>query len=188
MSAQPQRRLFTNGEYYKMLGSGILLEDDPVELIEGEVVRMSPVGSSHAALVKKLNRMLGRELGDRAIVSVQDPIRLDDLSEPEPDLAVLRPREDFYAEAHPGSEDVLLAIEVSDSSLSYDLEVKLPLYAGHAIAEVWVLDVRERVVEVYRDPDPSRRTYRRQLRREHGEALSPRAFPDLRLAVAAIFR
>lgn len=186
MTAQPQRRLFTVGDYYKMLDSGILRENDRVELIEGDIVRMSPIGSPHAAIVKRLIRALSQQLGDRAILSAQDPVRLDDLSEPEPDLAVLRPRDDFYAAAHPGSGDVLLLVEVGDTSLVYDRETKLPLYAAHGIAEVWLVDVQKQAIEVHRDPDPTARTYRQQLRPERGDSVSPQAFPDVRIAVASL--
>jgi len=186
MSTLAQRRLFSVGDFDTMLRSGILLEDDRVELIEGEIVEMSPVGSEHAALVNRWTRLLSLELGDRAIVSVQNPIRLGDLSEPEPDLALLRPRDDFYAQAHPGPEDVLLLIEVCDSSAAYDREVKVPLYAAHAVAEVWLVDVRRQVVEAFRDPDPARRGYRDVVRFERGDALTPRALPELRLDVASI--
>ncbi len=186
MSAQPQRRLFTATEYYSMLDSGILLEDDRVELVAGEIVRMPPVGSPHAAPVKRLNRLLSLQLRDRAIVSVQDPIHLDDHSEPEPDLAVLRPREDFYAAAHPRPEDVLLLVEVSDTSVDYDHQVKLPLYAAHAITEVWLVNVPRQRLEIYRDPDPASGVYRRELRRRRGETLSPQAFPELRIDVASL--
>lgn len=139
-------------DYYRMSGAGILGEDDRVELIEGEIIDMAPIGSTHAATVKRLARALMSAVGDDAIVSVQDPIRLDRHSEPQPDLALLRPREDFYASGHPGSADTLLVIEVAESSLEYDLRVKVPLYASHGVPEVWVLDLAGRALHVYRQP------------------------------------
>ncbi len=184
MSAQPQRHSFTVDDYHRMAEAGILTEGDRVELIEGEVIHMSPIGSAHASRVKKLNRLLSLELGERAIVSVQDPIRLDDFSEPEPDVAVLRPRDDFYAESHPGPGDVLLLVEVSDTSAELDRGVKLPLYAGHGIPEVWIVDVAGGFIEVCRRPEG--RAYRERQRHRAGEFLSPGAFPDLRLAVGSI--
>jgi len=130
MAAPLVRHRFTVEEYHRMGQAGILSEDDRVELIEGEIVEMAPVGSRHAACVKRLNALLSRRAGGRALVSVQDPIRLGEHSEPQPDLALLKPREDFYAAAHPGPEDVLLVIEVAETSLEYDREVKLPSTLG----------------------------------------------------------
>jgi Uma2 family endonuclease len=135
-----------------MIRAGILAEDDPVELLEGEVVRRMPTGSSHAGTVKRMNRLLSRLVGEAAIVSVQDPLALGEFSEPEPDLMLLRPRPDFYAHAHPTTEDVLLVVEVADTSLATDLEVKVPLYAGHGVREVWLVDLEHRRVLAYRDP------------------------------------
>ncbi len=153
MPAQAQRVQFTTLDYHRMVDAGILAEDDHVELIEGEILRMTPVGSRHAGHVKRLNRLLTLSLGDRAIVAVQDPIHVNDFSEPEPDLAILRPRDDFYEQAHPGPADVFWLVEVSDSSLQFDREVKLPLYARHGVPEVWVVNVQNAVVEVHRAPD-----------------------------------
>ncbi len=183
MSAQPQRHPFSVDEYARMAEAGILSEDDRVELIEGDVVHMPPVGSHHAAPVKRLNHFLSRRVGDRALISVQDPIRLDDFSEPEPDIALLRPRDDFYAGAHPGPDDVLLVVEVSDTSARFDRDVKLPLYASHGIREVWIVDVGNRSIEICRDP--LGREYRDRAVLRDGE-ISPLAFPDLALPVDAI--
>ena len=152
------RRPFTVVEYHRMGEAGILSESDRVELIEGELVAMSPVGSRHAGVINKLNRMLVLAVGDRGLVSVQNPIRLDDRSEPEPDVAVLRPRADDYVEATPGPEDVLLVIEVADSSLSYDRTVKAPLYAAHGLPEFWIVDLAGRAIEVHRRPAEGRYT------------------------------
>ena len=184
MSAQAQRLQFTVTDYHRMLDAGILAEDDRVELVEGEILRMAPVGSRHAAHVKRLNRLLNRELGDRAIVAVQDPIYVNDFSEPEPDLSILRPRRDFYERAHPGPEDVLWLVEVSNSSLQLDREVKLPLYARHRIPELWVVNVPETVVQVFRSPRDGE--YRERSEARHGEAISPQAFPELKLRVDEI--
>lgn len=183
-AAQPHRLLFTVDDYYRMADAGILAEDDPVELIEGEIIRMSPVGSRHASRVKKLNRLLTTKLGEEAIVAVQDPVHLSDISEPEPDLGVLRSRDDFYEHRHPTPDDVLLLIEVSNSSLEFDHQVKLPLYARHGIGELWVVDLRNRGIEVYRDPEGDGYRNRREAR--SGEVLSPQAFPNLELAAEEI--
>ncbi|HEX6293289.1 MAG TPA: Uma2 family endonuclease [Herpetosiphonaceae bacterium] len=135
-----------------MVEAGILQEHDLVELIDGEILEMIPIGSCHAACVNRLNTLLTRRLGDRAIISVQNPIRLNDYSEPEPDIAVLQPCADFYAAAHPSAEDVLLVIEVAETSLEYDREVKIPRYAQADIPEVWLLDVQHEIVMVYTQP------------------------------------
>jgi Uma2 family endonuclease len=148
----PQRHRLTVAEYYRMAEAGILGEDDRVELIEGEIIDMPPIGTDHTSVVKRLNSIFARNVGVRAIVSVQDPIRLNPRSEPQPDIALLRYRADFYRHAHPGPEDVLLLVEVADSSLRYDREVKLPLYARHGIPEVWIVDLEHRRLEIYRRP------------------------------------
>ncbi len=183
-SALPQKLLFTVDDYYRMADAGILAEDDAVELIEGEIIRMSPVGSRHASRVKKLIRLLTMKLGESAIVAAQDPVHLSDLSEPEPDLSVLRPRDDFYESRHPTPDDVLLLIEVSDSSLEFDHRVKLPLYARHNIRELWVVDLRNGLVEVYEGPEGNHYRDRRELQRS--ESLSPQSFPDLILTIDEI--
>ena len=144
-----RRRPFTVGEYYRMAAADILTEEDRVELIAGQIVAMSPIGSRHAACVDRLNGLLHRQQESPFIVRVQSPIALDAYSEPEPDLVLLRPRADFYADAHPTASDVLLAIEVADTSIDYDREVKLPLYAQAGIPEVWLIDLQKNRVEVY---------------------------------------
>jgi Uma2 family endonuclease len=154
MAVQALRRLFTADEYHRMTQAGILSEDDRVELIEGEIVQMSPIGSRHARCVRLLNRIFSKGVGDRAIVDVQNPIRLGERLEPQPDVALLRPRPDFYAGVHPGPEDVLLIAEVMERSAAFDREVKAPLYARSGIPEVWWVDLEEEVVEVYREPSP----------------------------------
>lgn len=134
MAVQVQRRLFTVSEYYRMAEAGILGEDDRVELLEGEIVQMAPIGSNHRGTVDFLANSLVSRLGARAIVRTQNPIRLDDFSEPQPDVALLHPRADFYRRSHPTPADVLLLVEVADSSVAFDRQVKLPLYcpSGHS--------------------------------------------------------
>lgn len=155
MTIQLARKLFTVTEYEQMIEAGILQEDDRIELLDGEIVQMNPIGSRHAACVKRLTQLLVQQLGERAIVGVQDPVQLDAYSVPEPDLSVLIYRQDFYAQAHPTAEDVLLLIEVTDSSLETDRAVKLPLYARAGIPEVWLVDVEAGVVDAYRTPSAS---------------------------------
>jgi Uma2 family endonuclease len=148
------RHRLTVDDYHQMAESGILGPDDRVELIAGEVLDMSPIGALHAAIVRTLARWLTDSAGPRAIVAVQDPIHLDDSSEPQPDIALLKPRPDYYAAAHPGSADTLLIVEVAESSLAYDLGVKVPLYARHGIPEVWVIDAATRNTHRFRGPRP----------------------------------
>jgi Uma2 family endonuclease len=150
-----RRHRLTVADYHQMAEAGILGPDDRVELIVGEVLDMSPIGSLHAALVRAVSRWLAEATAARAVVAVQDPIRLDDLSEPQPDIALVRPRADFYATAHPTAADVFLVVEVAETSLAYDLDVKVPLYARHGIPEVWVIDAATRVTHRFRGPGPA---------------------------------
>jgi len=184
MRAVVKRRPFTAEEYHRLLEAGILREDDRVELIEGEILEMSPIGSRHAAAVKRLNHLFHELLGDRCLLGVQDPIRLGPYSEPQPDLTLLRPRPDFYAEAHPGPGDVLLLVEVMDTSQAYDREVKLPLYARAGIPEVWLLDLEALRLEVHREPTPEGFAQTQVLGPE--ETVAPLPFPEARLPVARL--
>lgn len=152
MAVELTRVRFTVDEYHRMADTGILHEDDRVELIDGEIVRMSPVGAQHAGTTKKLNRLLSRALGDAAVIGVQDPVRLADDTEPEPDISVLRPRADFYTESLPVPAEIVLLIEVADTSLLADRVVKIPRYARAGIAEVWLVDLDHRRIERYRRP------------------------------------
>jgi Uma2 family endonuclease len=178
------RHLFTVDDYHRMGEAGIFGEDDRVELIEGEIIEMSPIGSPHAARVKRLTRLLVRRLGTRAIVQVQDPVRLSQLSEPQPDLGVLKPRADFYAARHPEPADILLVVEVADSSRVFDREVKAPLYARSGIVELWVVDVIDEVVEVYRKP--ARGSYRDVVRVRRAQRVTMAAFPHVSFRVRDI--
>lgn len=151
MSVHIVRRLLTVDEYHRMGEVGILQEQN-LELINGEIVEMSPVGSDHASIVEKFKDLLTINLFQKAIVRVQNPIRLSKYSEPEPDLALVKYHEDYYKTAHPSPKDVIVLMEVADSSLEYDLEVKMPLYAQSQIPEFWVINIRLRQIEVYSIP------------------------------------
>jgi Uma2 family endonuclease len=151
MSVEVSRRLFSVDEYHRMRDAEILGSSDRLELLEGGIVEMNPIGSRHAACVNKLNSLLHRVLGDSAIIGVQNPVTLDQLSELRPDIALLRKQDDFYATRHPGPGDVQLIIEVADTSLEYDRQLKLPLYAKAGVPEVWLIDLTRGVVEVYAD-------------------------------------
>jgi len=176
------RRRFTVHDYHRMGEAGILHEDDRVELIEGEIVEMAAIGTRHFTCVNQLTRLLVRGVGDAAIVSVQNPVRLDEHTEPQPDLTVLRVRD--YRESLPMPEDVLLLIEVSDTTLAYDRGVKLPLYARAAIREVWIVDLPGEVIE--RHTDPSGGGYQHVERARHQETLESVALPGLALRVNSV--
>lgn len=148
------RRRFTAAEYNRMGEVGILHEDDRIELIKGEILTAPAVGDRHIATVIALTQLLTRLLGPRALVSVQNPIRLDDATEPEPDVTILKPRGDYYRAGKPCPDDILLLIEVADSSLDYDRGEKRDLYASSGIGEYWVVNLVAGEVEVCRDPTP----------------------------------
>jgi len=135
-----------------MRETGILTEDDRVELLDGEIYLMSPLGSLHIAIVNRLNKLLMRLVGDDAILSIQNSVQLNDYSEPQPDVALLSPRDDYYDQALARPDDMLFLIEVADISLDYDREQKLPRYAASNIAEVWIIDVDQQIVEQYSHP------------------------------------
>ena len=183
--AHPVQHLLTVGDFYKMGEAGILGPDDRVELIEGALIDMAPIGSPHAGMVTRLIHLFARLLDGRAVLSPQNPLRLDEHSEPQPDLSVLRAREDFYADAHPGPADVLLLIEVADTSVRFDRETKVPLYARHGVPEVWLIDLNARRVEVYRAPTGG--AYRERLFPEKTETLAPSLLPGVEIAPGALW-
>lgn len=178
------RKHFTIDEFQQIAAAGVFGEDERFELLEGEIVQMSPLGPQHAACVDRLNRSLQRLVQDQAIVRVQNPIRLGEYSQPQPDVALVQPRDDFYAGGHPEPEDLLLLIEVSESSLAYDRDVKLPLFARAGIPEVWLVALVPQVVEVYRGPSEDGYGEKRTLRR--GETIVPLLMPAVKLAVEQI--
>ena len=173
------RRRFTVHEYHRMGEAGILHEDDRVELIDGEIVEMSPIGGRHALCVSLLTRLLVRAVGDGALVSPQNPVRLDEHHEPQPDLAVVHDR--AYGRSLPAPEDTLLLIEVSDTTLSYDRNVKVPIYARAGIPEVWIVDINGQRME--RHSDPSGDSYRHVELARRGETLASTTFPDMKIRV-----
>ena len=176
-----EKRKFTVAEYYRMAEVGILHHTERVELLDGEIIVMAPMGERHANGVRRIDRVLHRALGDAAIISVQCPLRLDDYSEPEPDVALLRFREDDYAIAHPGPADTLVAVEVSDSSLAFDLGDKARRYAAAGIPEMWVMNLPGDCIDRLDQPGPA--GYARHTVFRRGEKISPTALPDLELAV-----
>jgi Uma2 family endonuclease len=166
-------------EYHRMADAGILGEDERVELLDGWIVPMSPIGSPHAGCVNRLTRLFTSRLGDAAVVSVQNPVVLNDLWEPEPDLAVLNFRADGYSQAHPRPPEVRLIVEVADSSTEKDRRIKLPAYAEARIPEVWLVNLPADRIETYRDPQDGRYLTPRLVSR--GEPLSPLELPDVTL-------
>lgn len=180
------RRPITVREYHLMGETGILHEDDRVELIEGEIVAMSPIGSGHAGKANSLNRVLVMAVGDRGVVAVGNPVMLDNYSEPQPDFTVLRPKPDDYESATPRPEDVLLAVEVADSSLRYDRAIKLPLYARHGIPEVWIVNVPARLIEVFRGPKEDSYAEESQISRDG--TLTIAMLPDIAIPASTILR
>jgi Uma2 family endonuclease len=176
-----EKRRFNVDEYYAMVHAGILSERDRVELIDGEIVTMTPIGPVHAAAVARATHALMRSAGERAIVWVQNPIRLNAFSEPQPDLVLLRRRDDFYRAAHPGPADVLRIIEVADSSLRYDRDVKAALYARHGVVEYLLVDLAASTVTSYLSPEGA--TYQVVAVHGRGEVMAPIALPDCTLTV-----
>jgi Uma2 family endonuclease len=183
MSIQTQKRLFSVVEYQKMAEVGILPERG-VELINGEIFEKSPKGSRHVKTVTKLNRLLGKRVGDEAIISIHNPFIADNNSEPEPDIAILKNRTDFYENELPHSEDVLLIIEVADTSFYCDSTVKLPLYASSGIPECWIIDLGKKEIHSYWEPIGD--AYRFSVLVGIGDEISTQYF-DLNLSVGAIF-
>jgi Uma2 family endonuclease len=178
-----QTRKFTADEYERMVEVGIFGDDERLELIAGEIIAMAPIGHRHAACVAQLNKHLVIGVGDRALVWVQGPARLDMHSVPEPDLALLRPRS--YRTGSPTPEDVLLVIEVAENSLRYDRTTKLRLYARAGLPEYWVASVDGEWIEVYRFPEGD--GYRERHRAGRGERISPAAFADVIVTVDEVF-
>ena len=178
------RRQWDVADYDRMLQAGILNEDDRVELLDGEIVEMSPSGSRHAACVKRLNAFLVEHLGSSAIVGVQDPIYLSTYSEPQPDISICHPRPDFYAVSHPTPADLFLLVEVADSSLLFDREEKLPLYARAGIPEIWLVDLIHDQLNVYTEPKDA--SYQAHQQFNRGETVSSAVRAMLRLSVDSI--
>jgi len=184
MSVQIAKRQFTVDEYYRMGKLGILAPDARVELINGEIVNMPPIGPDHAGSVDGVYRILLTALGDAAMVRGQNPLRLDVGSEPELDITVVRPRPDGYRRSHPTPEDVLLVIEVSESTLTFDRQTKGLLYARAGILDYWITNLVDKQVEVHRDPSPE--GYMTVQVLKPGDVVRPLAFPDCDVAVSDI--
>jgi Uma2 family endonuclease len=181
----PQKHLISAEEYLRMDEGGVFSPEARLELIEGEIIEMAPIKGPHMARVNKLTRLFIERLGDRAIVSVGNAVVIADRSVPQPDLAILAPREDEYASALPRPSDVLLVVEVSDTTLRFDLRAKVPLYARCGIRETWVVDVNERVIHVFREPGAGGYGTSRIARA--GDRVACAALPEAAVEVGELF-
>jgi Uma2 family endonuclease len=179
-----RRHQLTADEYCRMAELGLLAPDARVELIEGEIIDMASIGSHHASAVKRLNSMFTAALGASVIVAVQDSLRLGNRSQPQPDLTLLKPRADFYRDAHPTAEDVLLLIEVSDTTARYDRGIKLALYARHGVQEVWIVDLDNHMLRTYRNPVDGQ--YTEVMETASPSVLAPAALPQARIDLSAV--
>ena len=180
------RRLLTLDEYHTMGAAGVLKEDDRIELIEGELIEMAPIGSRHLAKVNRLARLLAQCVGDQAIISVQNPIALPPHNEPQPDLALLKPRADDYEGQLPGVDDILLVIEVSGTTLAYDRDAKMPIYARHGIVEAWLVDIQAQTVSIYQEP--GKNSYRRLLKPTKNESITPSQLPNVVIRLVDLWK
>jgi Uma2 family endonuclease len=178
-----ERRKFTLDEYHRLAETGFLTEDDRVELIDGEIIEMSPVGKAHNACINRNTRTLVQRLSDRAVVSVQNSVVILE-NEPLPDIAILQPNPSYYADRLATPEDILLIIEVADSSLTYDQEIKTSKYAQAGVQELWIVDLNDDMIWVYRNPSP--KGYLDIKAYKRGEHITTLAFPDITLAVNEI--
>jgi Uma2 family endonuclease len=165
---------------------GILTEDDRVQLIRGEIIDMPPIGPGHAGSVEGFGDALRSAFGEAASVRTQNPVRLASGSEPEPDLAVVRPRDDYYRSGHPVAADVYLVVEIADSTLTYDRVTKAHLYAEDSIPEYWLVNLIDDEILVHRDPSPT--GYRTIRACKRGDTIRPMAFPDIGIAVSDVLR
>ena len=181
----PQRHRVDVQEYLRMAEAEVFGLDARLELIEGEIIEMAPIGSPHAGVVKGLNRLFNRIAGSKALISVQDPLIIGKHSVPQPDLVLLKLRADNYRVSHPTSDDVLLVIEVADSSLNFDAGTKAILYARAGIVETWVVDVEEQVIRVFRDP--STKGYRTSFAVSGKQKVATLALPRVAISPAELF-
>ncbi len=181
----PQRHAITAAEYLRMGEAGVFAQDARLELMDGEIIEMAPIGSRPAAVVNTLNALLVRRIADRAIVSVQNSLLLSDRTVPQPDLVLLKPSPDRYFSTLPAARDVLLMVEVSDSTLRFDLETKSRLYARAGIAETWVIDVVAQRLRVFRDPGVD--GYRFNQEMSGNQRVIAEALPDAAIIVSELF-
>jgi Uma2 family endonuclease len=182
----PAKHLFSVEDYYRMAETGVLRPDVRVELLNGEIIDMSPIGPFHGGVVGRLTRLFTLYSKDRWLVWPQNPLRLGDHSQPEPDVMLLKPSTDDYTSRHPRPEDVFLLVEVSDASPTTDLEKKLPAYGRAGVAEVWIVDLNEAAIEIYREPHFN--GYQSKTVLHSGDLAHPAAFPDVAVEIAALLK
>ncbi len=185
---EPTRHRLSIDDFERLVTAGILAEDSRVELIEGDLIDMPPIGPGHASVSVRLNRLLVRRAGDDAIVSVTNPMRLPPWSMPQPDFLLLKPRADDYASGHPGAGDVLLAVEVSDTSLRYDRVTKARVYASHGVQEYWVVEVDAKRLHVFREPVAAEGRYATMRTLEGPFVVEASALPQISLRSEEIWR
>jgi Uma2 family endonuclease len=176
MRTETTKKLFTVDEYYRMGEAGILGPEDRVELINGEILKMSPIGNPHVACVDRANALFAVSFTGKAIVSIQNPVLLNTYNEPQPDVVLMKARPDFYKLKRHMPEDVLLLIEVADTTLRFDRKVKLPIYAASGVTEVWIEDLQHDKILVFRDPKDD--VYKTCLTFQRGDSISIAAMPD----------
>ena len=181
----PQKHPISAAEYLRMGEAGVFAPEARLELIEGEIIEMAPIGSPHAGCVNKLTRLFVQRAGEAAVVAVQNPVIISNLSVPQPDLALLRARADDYASSHPEAADVYLVVEVADTTLAFDLGRKAAIYARCGIAELWVVDVNSRAIHVFRKPGPS--GYSETLCVRAGQGIACAALAAIEVGVAELF-
>jgi Uma2 family endonuclease len=179
MAWQPARKLFTVADYHQMIETGVLKQGDHVELLNGEILEMSPIGPRHAAQVDRLNDVLPERIRKLAIVRVQSPVLLSDYSEPQPDLSLLKRRADYYAASHPVPADVLVLIEVADSTVETDRRNKIPTYAFAGIPEVWLIDLVRDIIEIHSNPHKG--FYQEVRIIQRGQKIISSTLPELKL-------
>jgi MEMO1 family protein len=182
----PVKHRFSVEDYHRMAQTGVLRPDARVELLNGQIIDMSPIGPFHGGVVGRLTRLFTILSRDRWLVWPQNPLRLDDHSEPEPDVMLLKPSPDDYTTRHPRPEDVFLLVEVSDASVTTDLEEKLPAYGRAGVTEVWIVNLNEAAIEVYREPQFN--GYASKTILSAGDQARPLAFPDAAVDVAQLLK
>ena len=180
----PTKHLTNLDEWRRIGEANIFPPDSRLELIDGEILEMAPIGFNHAGHINRINRLFSKLLGDRTIISIQNPLQLGDLSEPEPDFMLLKPEVDFYCSRHPNADDVLLLIEVADSSLAFDQKQKQRLYALHDIPEYWLLNLNDNCLEVYRHPHGD--SYEQKTTLRAGDSISLSQLPDIAIKLSDI--
>jgi Uma2 family endonuclease len=184
MQIETTKKLFTVEEYYRMAETGILTPQDRVELIDGEIIEMSPIGGRHLGCVNRATHLFTKAFADRVVVSVQNPLQLSNNTEPEPDIVLLKARADHYAGKKPRAEDALLVVEVSDTTFQYDRNIKLPRYAMAGVPEVWIEHLEKNLLLVFRNPTGN--AYTTSLTLHAGDTVSAAAFPEIVFKVEEI--